>query len=486
MTLSRTTGYGIFVLFVLMSAQAQGQGTHPAFFGDPFDQPVGIANAGDGTNRMFVIERAGIVWAYDDDDPYPTERKIFLDIRSEVSTAGLERGLLGLAFHPEYPDSPYFYVNYTDAGNGRTVIGRFSPTTENPDTVLVSSQLRMLQILQPNAIHNGGALVFGPDGYLYIGMGDGGPGGDPNNRAQDLTSMHGSVLRIDVDQPSGSLEYTIPPDNPFVGNMMGYAEEIWAYGFRNAWRMSFDDSTGILWLGDVGQADREEIDHVEKGKNYGWKIMEGTACFDPPVGCDTTGLEMPVWEYPHSGPAAVTGGYVYHGPQLPWLAGKYICGDYVSGTIFALERDSLGTTGDTLLDTPFRISSFGVDEAGEIYLCDFVGGGIYRIAGATTGISNSPALADRIELYPNFPNPFGSSTQIRFSLDGPGFVEVEVFDVRGRRIRALAARRFGAGPQAVAWDGSDGRGAQVPSGVYFFRVSVDGRTGPPRRMVLVR
>jgi glucose/arabinose dehydrogenase len=227
-----------------------------------------------------------------------------------------------------------------------------------------------LEIAQPFPNHKGGQIAFGSDGYLYIGMGDGGSGGDPLGNGQNRSTLLGKILRIDVNAPSAGRNYDIPADNPFVDNTLGYREEIYAYGLRNPWRFSFDSATGKLWVGDVGQDWIEEIDVIEKGKNYGWNIMEGTLCYNPPSGCNETGLELPLYEYNHTLGNAIIGGYIYHGSALPELAGDYVYGDYASGRIWALAANATNTL---LVNSNLTISSFGVDENKELYVCAFDG-----------------------------------------------------------------------------------------------------------------
>jgi len=307
-----------------------------------------------------------------DNSPATTSAGTFLDIRDRVNDDGDEEGLLGLAFHPQFKSNGYFYVDYTASGPDRTVIARYQVDPANANRADKNSQLVLLEISQPYSNHNGGQIVFGPDGYLYIAMGDGGSGGDPHNNGQNPQALLGKILRIDVNSPSAGRNYGIPADNPFVNNASGYKEEIYAYGLRNPWRFSFDSTTGWLWAADVGQNRIEEIDIIEKGKNYGWRIMEGTECYNPGRGCDTRGLVQPIWEYSHETGQSITGGFVYRGSSVPELVGQYIYADYVSGRIWALRYDGHGRAINTeLVDTPFLISSFGVDRNNELYLCTF-------------------------------------------------------------------------------------------------------------------
>ncbi len=342
-----------------------------------FISPVDLQYPGDGTDRLFVVEQRGVISVFTNDPDTPS-KSTFLDIQDRVDDAGFEEGLLGLAFHPDYENNGYFYVNYTAAGPNRSVISRFE-VTGNPNVADPNSETNLVDFLDPYDNHNGGQVVFGPnDGYLYISTGDGGSFGDPQCRAQNLTQWLGKILRIDVDNPSGGENYGIPADNPFEGNTEGYLEEIYAYGLRNPWRISFDPATGWLWCGDVGQNTWEEIDIIENGGNYGWAIMEGNHCYASPWGCapecDATGLTPPIWEYNHSQGISITGGYVYHGSAVPELDGKYIYTDYGSGTVWSLEYDGINPPINTvLLSSSVSFSSFGIDEESELYICGLDG-----------------------------------------------------------------------------------------------------------------
>ncbi len=338
-----------------------------------FDRPVDFQIPNDGSNRVFVVEQAGVIRVFNN-DPTVTDAPVFLDIRNRVDFGG-EKGLLGLAFHPDFAENGAFFVDYTAPGPLRTVIARYHVDPQNPNRALSASEEIILEVAQPYSNHNAGQIVFGPDGYLYITLGDGGSGGDPQDNAENPATLLGSILRIDVD---GGSPYAIPPDNPFVGNPDGYREEIYAYGLRNPWRISFDPETNRLWAGDVGQNAYEEIDIIEKGGNYGWDVMEGFHCFEPRTNCDQTGLVMPVWEYPHSQGGSVTGGYVYRGPSAPSLAGRYVYADFVSGRIWALTYENGQAENEDLFDTNLNISSFGIDEDGELYVLAF-DGNVYRL-----------------------------------------------------------------------------------------------------------
>ena len=342
--------------------------------------PVFATGAGDGSGRIFIVQQGGtikILKAVGGLVPTP-----FLDIHTLVSCCG-ERGLLGLAFHPQYKTNGKLYVNYTDT-SGNTVVAEYRRASWDANRVNLTTRRVLLHVVQPYANHNGGMLAFGVDGDLYIGLGDCGSGGDPQNRAQNRTTLLGKMLRIDVNGTTGSLPYRIPSTNPFVGTYG--ADEIWSYGLRNPWRFSFDRSNGDLWIGDVGQNAWEEIDHslrtAGNGRwaNFGWRVLEGFHCYNPSTGCSTAGKTMPLLEYSHSLGCAVIGGYVYRGPTLAALAGWYLFGDECSGRIWAVSTGATSpATPQQLLDTTYTISSFGQDDRGELYVLDIAGGRMYRV-----------------------------------------------------------------------------------------------------------
>ncbi|MGZ8635837.1 MAG: PQQ-dependent sugar dehydrogenase [Actinomycetota bacterium] len=338
--------------------------------------PVLATAAGDGTGRLFVLEQVGRIRVLDGGRLLPEP---FLDI-SERILAGGEQGLLGLAFHPGFASNGRFFVDYTDE-SGDTVIAEYGLAAGDADRADPASERVLLRIDQPFANHNGGGLAFGPDGFLYAGTGDGGSTGDPEGNGQRIDTLLGKLLRIDVDGPADGRAYGIPPDNPLVGGV-GARPEIWALGLRNPWRFSFDRETGDLWIGDVGQGRFEEIDHVpggEAGVNLGWNVTEGRACFAPPSGCDGSGLTPPVAVYGHDEGCSVTGGFVYRGSRWPDLVGAYVFSDYCSGTIWALAADRPGVDAAVLLESGRAISSFGEDEAGELYVTDLAGGEVLRL-----------------------------------------------------------------------------------------------------------
>ena len=447
------------------TAQPQAQVAFPQL---TFDRPVDLQAPPDGSDRLFVVEQPGRILVLEN-APTVTQTKVFLDLTSAVSYGG-ERGLLGLAFHPHYADSGYFYVNYTRPGPLRTVISRFKVSADNPDSAVAGSERVILTQEQPYGNHNGGQLAFGPDGYLYIGLGDGGSGGDPLGHGQSLQTLLGTMLRIDVDHPAAGLAYGIPADNPYVGQQDGSREEIFAYGLRNPWRFSFDSMTGQLWLADVGQDTYEEIDLIAPGGNYGWNVMEGAHCFDPMTGCDTSGLTLPVWEYDHSEGFSITGGYVYRGTRLPQLYGKYVYADWGSGTVWSLEFDGTSPAVSTELFQmgAFSVSSFGVDQEGELYLCSF-DGRIYTITDVL-GSGTGERLPEGIMLHQNHPNPFNPHTTIHFELDRAMRVRLSVFDTLGRELAGLADSRLGPGSHQAVWNGRSEMGREMPAGLYIARL----------------
>ncbi len=342
-----------------------------------FRRLTNLVQPPDTGDPLFVTEQAGLVRVFPN-DPNAAEAAVFLDIRDKVSEDNNEEGLLGLAFDPEYAVNGHFYVYYSAASPRRSVVSRFTVSEDNPLAANPDSELVVMEIPQPYGNHNGGQLAFGPDGYLYIGLGDGGSGGDPRGNGQDLGTLLGSILRIDVGDAAPDLPYVIPRDNPFAG-VDGARGEIWAYGLRNPWRFSFDRDTGDLWTGDVGQNQLEEVDLITRGLNYGWNVMEGSLCFSPRSGCDPSGLEPPVAEYGRSEGCSITGGYVYRGGEMPALEGAYLYADYCSGKIWGLRYDGSSVTEQALLaDTDLLITSFGEDSEGNLYVLSR-NEGIYRL-----------------------------------------------------------------------------------------------------------
>jgi len=347
---------------------------------DPFPDlpaltsPLAMYMSPGNSSYWYVIQQTGQVVRFSN-SLSANSLSTFIDINDGRLTSGGERGLLGMAFHPDFDNNGFVYLSYTNNTSGlNSRISRFN--LDNTGLALDSaSEQIILTVPQPYSNHNGGQIAFGPDGYLYIGLGDGGSGGDPLGHGQNTNTLLGNILRIDVgDGSSGS--YAIPADNPFVNS--GGEPEIFAYGLRNPWRWSFDSVTGDLWAGDVGQGSYEEIDIITKGSNYGWNLMEGNHCYNS-SSCNQTGLTMPVAEYDHSLGFSVTGGYVYHGSNIPFLQNHYLYADYVSGRIWGLEQTGPNQyTSTELLDTSFNIASFAEDHLGELYIID-LGGNIRKI-----------------------------------------------------------------------------------------------------------
>lgn len=362
---------------------------HPVVSG--LEGPVGLEVANDGTNRLFIPTQKGIIYIIRNGQLLPEP---FLDLSRRLDRLNpvySEKGLLGLAFHPQYATNGHFYVYYSAPAqekniNHRSVLSAFR-VSAHPDRALPQERI-IMEIAQPQSNHNGGHLAFGPDGYLYVGLGDGGGAGDDHGaigNAQNLLNLLGSILRIDVDTTVG---YRIPRDNPFVGTRA--RPEIWAYGLRNPWRFSFDSKTGELFCGDVGQNEFEEVNIIKKGRNYGWRIMEGFACFNPPTNCNTSRLEPPISVYSHQEGRSVIGGFVYRGSRYPAWQGKYVFGDW-TGSLFVLSKSEATGTWQRYkitLTNPVQdlyINSFGQDEDGELYLIGQKGigpgkpGGVWRI-----------------------------------------------------------------------------------------------------------
>jgi glucose/arabinose dehydrogenase len=342
-----------------------------------FNNPVGIAHAGDGSGRLFVVEKAGRIQVIQD------KKKLdrpFLDITPLVDSGPTERGLLGLAFHPKYEENGYFYIYYTAIGGDVTIV-RYK-VSDDPNTADPSTAKVLLTQPHPRGNHNGGQLVFGPDNYLYTGFGDGGGAGDPDKAGQSNDTLAGKILRLDVDNGD---PYAIPPDNPFKNG--GGKAEIWSTGWRNPWRFSFDRATNDLYIADVGQNRLEEVNVEKKGSkgglNYGWSVMEGTDCYPTATRCDKTKYVLPVAEYDHGNGCSITGGFVYRGKAYPSLVGTYFYADFCSGKLWGMQPNSAQGSGKwqtrLLLNSVGAITSFGEDEAGEVYLAEQRGGAILQL-----------------------------------------------------------------------------------------------------------
>ena len=386
-----------------------------------FSSPVAIVNAGD--TRLFVVQRGGAIRILNANGTINATN--FLMLSSIISSGG-ERGLLGLAFHPNYATNGYFYVNYTRIGDGATVIARYSVSSTNPDVADASSALVLLTISQPFSNHNGGSLAFGPDGYLYIGMGDGGSANDPNNSGQNINTLLGKMLRIDVN--SGT-PYGIPPTNPYAGAIPG-SDEIWAVGMRNPWKFSFDSQTGDLWIADVGQNAIEEINKAPStaaGLNYGWRCYEGNSPFNT-TGCSIiTNYTFPVTDYTHaaSGGCSITGGYVYRGATYPNLQGKYLFSDYCNNKIGYIANTGGAITWSNAFSG--NISTFGQDVTGELYVAGLSNGIISKIVDTTLSVDDFEEIGVSI-----YPNPAKDSFTIKNENNWE--LTIKIYDVSGRMV----------------------------------------------------
>jgi hypothetical protein len=426
-------------------------------------RPVFLTHAGDGSDRIFVVEQPGRIRVFTRKKTAPAG--LFLDITSQVNSGPNEAGLLSVAFHPSFASNSRLFVYYT-TGNLRSRVSEFTVSADGNSANAASEQV-LLEVDQPAGNHNGGQLAFGPDGYLYIGLGDGGGSGDRFGNAQDRTTLLGAILRVDIDAAPGG--YAVPSDNPFVGNDHGWREEIWAWGLRNPWRFSFDRLTGELWTGDVGQNAWEEVDLIEPGQNYGWNRMEGFHCFRPTSECDRDGLALPVVEYGHGQGRSITGGYVYRGPQ-PLLRGLYLYGDFVSRRIWGLRYDGGEVvTNEQLVIAPSGISSFGEDEQGEVYVLG-LDGTIYLLQAPQpqepTAVGQLSETRPRsFELNQNRPNPFNEQTTVSFSVPGAAHSILEVFDLRGQRVLMPLNQRLQAGRYEMRLDFSG-----LGNGIYFYRL----------------
>lgn len=381
-----------------------------AFSNLSFDQPTFLTFAPDQSNRLFVLEKPGRIRVFPN-DPNVTQSTVFLDLSSKVISGG-EQGMLGLAFSPNFSQDNLFYVYYSAGNPRRSVISRFQVSSGDPNRANPASEEILLEVDQPFENHNAGMIAFGPDDMLYIALGDGGSGGDPFNHGQNRATLLGNLLRID---PSSGSPYTIPSDNPFV-NVSGVRGEIWAYGLRNPWRFSFDRQTGELWLADVGQSEREEVNIIEKGGNYGWRELEGNAPFQPTGFSPPTPFIPPIIDYGRSVGNSVTGGYVYRGSALPSLVGSYLYGDFASGRIFALVNTSQGVLSNTEVANVANLSSFGEDESGEVYAVS-LNGTIFRF------IQSSPGNPSN---FPQSLSATGLFSDVASLTAAPGVIEYEV------------------------------------------------------------
>ena len=439
----------------------------------------------DNTNRLFVVQQRGLIYILNTAAP-STAKKLFIDLSDRVSSSGSELGCLGMAFHPNYSTNRYFYVSYTTTSGStyNSVIARYQVSATNPDSALKSTELIIMTVSQPYSNHNGGHIAFGPDGYFYFGLGDGGSEGDPNSYGQNKTTKLSKILRIDVNSTSGGNNYAIPPTNPWYNNINGWVQEMWCWGMRNPWKFNFDaNNSGDMWIGDVGQNTYEEIDRGGINKNFGWSTTEGFHCYNPSTGCDTSGKTYPVFEYSHSIGNSITGGYVYRGNYMPELVGKYIYADYGSGKIWAL-TGSAPYTNIQLGTLAGACGTFGQDNQKNVYACTYSSttSRVYKIYDTRVGIGNTGNVTPtNFELMQNFPNPFNPATKITFALPENSVVTLKVYDVTGKIVsELLSSEAMSAGVYTREFDGS-----KLGSGVYYYKMEA-GNFTETRRMVMVK
>jgi glucose/arabinose dehydrogenase len=448
-----------FLIFILSFGEARSQKTqllNMAQFASGLSNPVCITNAGD--SRLFVVNQAGYINIVDSlgiVNPLP-----YLDIHNRVVFGG-EQGLLGLTFDPQYLTNGFFYVNYTGMGDS-THISRFNVTSGNPDIADSLSEFKLMTIFQPFTNHNGGNLMFGPDGYLYIGLGDGGSAGDPGNRAQNPMSYLGKMLRIDVSLGN---PYAIPITNPFY-NSSTSLEEIWAMGLRNPWRFSFDRLTGDLWIGDVGQNAIEEIDFQPTndtgGENYGWRCYEGNQVYND-SGCAAASFySAPVYTYGHGPECSVIGGYVYRGSVSSSYYGYYFFADYCSDKIWTLHN----VAGNWVMEvfgqyTGNNFSTFGEDATGQLYIAGITSGIIYRVIDIASGIINDDISSD-IKIVQN---PFSDKIHIETGRTDGSEIQITLYDVKGTILNNSTTRQ-------ANYEFDSGF---LPDGVYFLNIMIDGK-----------
>ena len=475
----------LLLSLILTTASAQDITLQDVFPGVTIDNMLGLEAPDMDTDYIYVLSQFGMVYQLDTANP-ENGAELWLDISDRISELEQwsELGLLGLAFHPDYEENGRIYISYAtgrDADPYRSFISRFYVDEGEVD---MNSEEPILDYHQPAHNHNAGQIRFGPDEYLYISSGDGGGQADQFENGQDTSNLLGTMIRIDVDNTDDGLNYAIPEDNPFVDDD-DVLDEIYAYGFRNPWRFSFDFETGTMWVADVGEDEWEIIHHVEGGKNYGWSIIEGSHCFPPGSSCDDEGLEMPMYEYnPGDQRGSITGGYVYHGQNNPGLEGLYIYGDYMMGKIWALDYDEENEEvldNTELLDTNYRFSSFGEDSNGEIYALDYESGEIFRI-------EQEPVATDphgyhgpeEFTLEQNYPNPFNPKTDITFALPEASQINLSVYNSQGQKIETLTDGVLNEGIHRVTFDGTG-----LASGVYLYRLEANNFT-QTRQMLFLK
>ncbi|OBX22773.1 MULTISPECIES: PQQ-dependent sugar dehydrogenase [Bizionia] len=460
------------VVFLIITITTYAQQVGIDLYAAGFNNPIGIKHAND--DRLFIVEKAGVIKIIDAQQN--VNATPFLDINSLVSNSGGESGLLGLAFHPNYTTNGYFFVNYIN-NSGDTVISRFTTSPANSNTADANSEFPILSINQPYSNHNGGDLAFGEDGFLYIASGDGGSGGDPENRSQDLTTLLGKLLRIDVDNTSNELNYAIPADNPFISDSNAL-NEIWAYGLRNPWRFSFDKTNNDLWIADVGQNEIEEINKVsttESGINYGWRCYEGNDPYNTSGCADASTMVFPVSQYTHSNSGefkcSITGGYSYQGSQFPAFVDTYFFADYCSDEIGTLVFQN--NTWTMAFTEPFNNkgwTTFGEDMAGELYIAATSTGEIFKII--DTNLSVDENNLKTIKVYPN---PATDSVSIDAFSASNTLSEVVIYDVHGKRIKTIS----NINKQHVNISVSS-----ISSGLYFIEISDSNQNISTKKLII--
>ncbi len=473
----------LIIFFGYSNSNSQQYILRDAYPNLSFTSITEMVSSNDGTNRIFVTQQRGLIYVFPNDSSVISP-KVFLNISDRVTQTGYTPGLLGIAFHPNYLNNRYFFVFYTTEQTPlRTIIARYTTSPTNPDSALKSSELIIMTIPREIPVNNAGKIAFGPDGFLYMGIGYGGPGGDPENVAQNRTSLLGKILRINIDSSAGGNNYSIPPTNPFYGNSQGWRQEIFTWGMRNPWKFSFDLPTNRLWAGDPGQGAWEEIDIIQNGKNYGWRMWEGYSCYWPP--CDTAGMTFPIWVYSHTEGCVIVGGYVYRGTNIPGLVGKYIYADHCSGKIWALNWDGINPpTNQLLLSASFLISSFGIDQNNNLYVCQYAtsgGGKIYRIISVPVGIEPvSSEIPSTFSLSQNYPNPFNPATKIQFALPTNSFAKIVIYDALGKEIETIVNEQLNAGTYEADFDGS-----KLSSGVYYYKLTA-GDYVESKKMLMIK